>query len=154
MNSNDQSTNQSNLIPDSDNESIDDDSSSSSSLDDETRSIIFKSSNKPINFEQMMSGCKTKTKTKSNTKSNSHTQTKLSLSDFTKKVEMEEKINEPKKYVSARIEHKKKELGLVHNPIFRRTFNPRYPPPTYQIPTQNIEQYVPSIKNQLEFPKL
>lgn len=76
----------------------------------------------------------------------------FSLSEFTKKIDEEVKLSQPKKFTSKRADMKRKELGL-DNEIVKRTFNARKPPYNFVNRTNNINIEV-NISNPDEFPSL
>lgn len=90
-------------------------------LDNETKELVYKISLKDINDIYNIKD--DKQSNKSIKKNNNQTNKKISLSDFNKQIIKEE----PTKFVSKRVNDKKKEIGIVNNlPI--RHFNPRLPP--------------------------
>jgi hypothetical protein len=76
----------------------------------------------------------------------------LSLGEFTKKIDEEVKISQPKKFVSKRADVKRKELGLDIE-VIKRTFNARKPPYNFINRPNNINIEV-NINNNKEFPSL
>ena len=76
----------------------------------------------------------------------------LSLGDFTKKIDEEVKLSQPKKFTSKRADTKRKELGL-DNEIIKRTFNARKLPYNFVNRSNNINIEV-NIGNIEEFPSL
>jgi hypothetical protein len=94
------------------------------SMDDETKQIIYKNTLKDedINYK----GVK---KQKSIIKQNSDKKDKknkniMSFSNFVKVMNEEVKMSQPKKFISKRVEDKKKSQEI----IVKRHFNPRFPP--------------------------
>ena len=90
-------------------------------LDDETKELVYNRSLKDINDIYNIKD--NKEINKSIKKINNQTNKKISLSEFNKQTVKEE----PTKFVSKRVNDKKKDLGTINNlPI--RHFNPRLPP--------------------------
>ena len=71
---------------------------------------------------------KKKSKKKNKVKKNNN---QMSLQEFVKRQEEKAELNKPKKWKSKRLSDKKDKLGIKKEPITRRRFNPRLPPPTY-----------------------
>ena len=119
------------------------------SLDEETRQLIYKSAFKNIDYENVsVKESTNKTKTK---RPDTKGPNKLSLIDFAKKVDEDEKNRKPKRFVSQRREDKKKELGLT-NDMPKRHFNPRMPP--YNFVNRQNKNSKLNLNNTEEFPAL
>lgn len=126
----------------SDFENIDSDDS----MDEETRRIVFKRTDAP-DFKSMVSNPQPKiTKTKSCKQPKT-----ISLKNFNDKILQEEKVNQPKKFISKRAEDKKKSLGF-DNSRPKRHFNPRLPPFTTLSKKDDIKLI--NTNNIKEFPTL
>lgn len=119
------------------------------SLDEETRQLIYNTAFKNIDYENL--SVKEVTNKAPAKRPDTKGLNKLSLIDFTKKVDDDEKSRKPKKFVSQRREDKKKELG-VSNDIPKRHFNPRMTPYNF-INRQNKNSKV-NLNNTDEFPIL
>jgi len=79
--------------------------------------------------------------------------TVLSLNDFTKKIDEEIKLSQPKKFISKRADTKRKELGINEEVQPTRKFNPRKPPYNFVFNKSfNITEL--DITNKEEFPTL
>jgi hypothetical protein len=76
----------------------------------------------------------------------------FSLGEFTKKIDEEVKLSQPKKFISKRADTKRKELGL-DNEIIKRTFNARKPPYNFIARVNNINNDI-NISNNMDFPSL
>jgi hypothetical protein len=137
---------QDNIIDEENNEQDSDDN-----MDDETRQAIFRAiignEEKEINYNETSNKPIKKNKQKKLTNT-------LSLEEFSKKMEKEEKANQPKKFVSKRAEEKRKQLGLVEETLkSKRSFNPRLPPYNF-IHKKNISNDPVDINNSNDFPSL
>ena len=78
---------------------------------------------------------------------------KLSLGDFTKKIEEEVKITQPKKFMSQRADIKRKELGLDKPVEIKRLFNPRKLPYNFVFRQNDTHKEI-NITNTTDFPSL
>ena len=116
-------------------------------LDEETKRIIWEANLKRLNNDSMLDFSDGTKKSKSKLKKSSDKKNKkvvLSLEDLNKKIE-------PKKFVSKRVEEKKK-INNEENSV-RRTFNARLPP--YNLVHQpKKEQVTVNINDEHEFPSL
>ena len=91
-----------------DNNSIDELYESDNSIDDETRRLVYDAIKKRDN-ENDYENLEIENKKNNNQKNKSKKNKKsLSLDEFCKKLDKEEEINKPKKFVSLRAENKKK----------------------------------------------
>jgi hypothetical protein len=121
------------------------------SMDEETRNIIFnKISN--INYEMNQESPINESKKKIKNKEKNTKQ--LSLIDFNKKIADESKNKQTKKFISKRVNDKKKVLGIVEE-LPKRTFNPRLPPYNFvhNINDRKVEENI-NINNNEAFPTL
>jgi hypothetical protein len=121
-------------------------------IDDETRRIIWEASQKNYSLLTQESNINSNQDTNNNNKKNTKKQkpnNKFSLNDFNKNVEKDEEAKKPKKFVSKRMNTKKKEMGITEV-IEKRKFNPRLPPYNF-VKVKSNEVY--EINNE-EFPTL
>jgi len=114
-------------------------------LDEETKRIIWEANLKRLNNDSMLDfsdGTKKSKSKKSSDKKNK--KVVLSLEDLNKKIE-------PKKFVSKRVEEKKK----INNEekLIKRTFNARLPPYNWVYQPKK-EQVTVNINDEHEFPSL
>lgn len=138
---------------DEQNDGFEDDYESDGSIDEETRRIIYQATMKNINnldtiYKEIEKGTVKEVKpiiTKEKDKNS------LSLSEFSKKVEDEINSKKPKKFVSKRVEDKKKSLGVEEN-VYKRQFNPRLPP--YNFVNRKVETKQVNINDIKEFPQI
>ena len=106
-------------------------------MDDYTRKLIYEASARNLermelelkNFEKGLKKSKQKQEQKQEQKQPSKKQNQVfSLGDFNKKVDAEMEAKKPKKFVSKRVEEKKKQSGVEETNVQKRHFNPRFPP--------------------------
>ena len=100
-------------------EEINDELDDEEELDDETKKLVYKISSKNIDDIYNIKDDKQTEKIKKN---NNQVNKKISLSEFNKQVIKQE----PTKFISKRVNDKKKEIGIINIPT--RQFNPRLPP--------------------------
>lgn len=115
------------------------------------KSIVEASKNKTTTFDFSVKMDK-KSFPKVNQVSKSKSKNVFSLSDFTKKIDEEVKLSQPKKFISKRADEKRKELGL-DNDIIKRTFNPRKLPYNFVNRVNNNTEEI-NISNNMDFPSL
>lgn len=137
---------------------------SDDSMDEDTKRIIWEASIK--NFEKMEQEKKHEKENMMNKLLNTslikdmEPETKLnnvkpkktiSLNDFNKKVEQDEQAKKPKKFISKRVQDKKKLNGDENDSKPKRNFNPRFPPYNFvhNKQKQNTIQFNPA-----DFPSL
>ena len=114
-------------------------------LDEETKRILWEANLKRLNNDSVLDFSDNTKKSKSK-KSSDKTNKKvvLSLEDLNKKIE-------PKKFVSKRVEEKKK-INNEENSV-KRTFNARLPPYN-RVHQSKKEQVTVNINDENEFPSL
>lgn len=139
------------------NDNLEEGEESDDSLDEETRRIIYQSISKNMNWENLTLEVKkepVKKKLASTDKTEKAKKTKnvLSLSEFIRKIDSEEKAKQPKKFVSKRVEEKRKQFGVSEDTKPRRSFNPRMPPYNFVHGKKEESQSVNF--NELDFPSL
>lgn len=78
---------------------------------------------------------------------------KLSLEEFSKKIEEEIKTIQPKKFMSQRADIKRKELGLDKPVEVRRSFNPKKLPYNFVFRQNDTNKEI-NITNTTDFPSL
>ncbi len=126
-------------------------------MDEETRRIIFaaaarKNETDFFSFESKSVKKSNQEKTSKNSPQKSGKKT-MSLDEFNKKVDADEKARKPVKFVSKRATDKKKQLGLDEPTQPKRHFNARLPPYNFvhkKVITNNTVQ----INDIKEFPTL
>lgn len=87
-------------------------------LDEETKNLMYNRTLK--NIDDIYNIKEVVVNKEYSKKDTTNQNKKLSLSDFNKQV------TEPQKFISKRVNNKKKELGMINEPT--RQFNPRMPP--------------------------
>ncbi len=104
--------------------------------------------------EYSRDSAKEKQKNKKKEKENKQSKKKqgMSLIEFNTKLEEEAKAKQPKKFVSKRVEEKKKING-VEEQKFKRCFNPRLPPYNW-VNKQKQETHTVDLSNKEQFPSL
>ncbi len=126
-------------------------------MDEETRRIVFAAASKNSIMDFFNSESK-----QTNKKENKPSEVKenkkqgkkvMSLDQFNKKVEAEEKAKKPVKFVSKRAVDKKKQLGLGEDNQVKRSFNPRLPPYNFVHKKINSQLDV-NLNNKDDFPSL
>lgn len=121
-------------------------------LDEETKRILWEANLRRLNNKEsdfvFIDDTKKLKQKKSNDKKNK--KNVLSLEEFSKKVEEDEKLKQPKKFVSKRVEEKKK---VNEENTIKRTFNARLPPYNWVHQTKK-EQVNVNINDEHEFPSL
>jgi hypothetical protein len=129
-------------------------------MDAETRRIIWEATMRrsanydfaDISKEHNEKKSKKKSSSNSNKNQKQKKNVSLSLEEFNKLMEQKIKENKPKKFVSKRVEEKKKING-VEEPVYKRQFNPRLPP--YNFVNKTREANVPvDLNNKNDFPSL
>lgn len=137
------------------------DEESDDSMDDYTRQIIREATirnlermeNEYKNMERVQKVKKPlKTDQPDQPKKNKKQSQVLSLGEFTKKIDAEMEASKPKKFVSKRVEDKKKVMGLDNN-VVKRNFNPRLPPYNFVQHNKQNQNSV-NIDSKEEFPSL
>jgi len=130
---------------------------SDGSMDEETRRIVFQAVTRNMNWDNLTYNVKKEPVQKKKEETNSKpkkTKNVFSLSDFVKKLDEDEKAKQPKKFVSKRVEDKKKQLGAVEEPNkMKRTFNPRLPPYNFAHKKKEFTETV-NLNNAMDFPSL
>jgi len=174
--SDDEKTDQNNI-----NSNPEDEDQTDDELDEETRMQIYRASQKQlddIDFDKLDKNLKKKSKNQTN-ENNQQKKSKvrsqkeiLSLGDYSKKVNAEILALKPKKFVSKRVEDKKK-LNQPNQPNQSnqpnqpnqlnqsnetnkknpRHFNPRMPPYNF-VHSQTIKNAQPKLDNEIDFPSL
>jgi len=88
-------------------------------------------------------------------KSNKTNKTKIiySLNEFVEKFEPKETANQPKKFISKRVNEKKKQSDIYNETKIKRQFNPRIPPYNFVHVKKETKQII-NIFNEHEFPSL
>ncbi len=140
-------------------------SESDDEMDDYTRKLIYEASARNLermeqefkSFEKGIKNSKPK-KEKVEQKQEQKSQTKkqsqvLSLGDFNKKVDAELEAKKPKKFVSKRVEDKKKLSGIDDSNVPKRQFNPRFPPYNF-VHHKNKQSNNVNLNNTDDFPSL
>ena len=122
-------------------------------MDLETKKILWDANLKRLNNKEsdfvFTDDSKKSKQKKSSDKKNK--KVVLSLGEFSKKVEEEQISKQPKKFVSKRVEEKKK-VNNDENSV-KRTFNARLPPYNWVIQSKK-EQVNININDEHEFPSL
>ncbi len=124
-------------------------------MDPETRKMLWEASMRRSCNYDFTDIAKDKSKQKkSNSKSNQKQKKKvgLSLEEFNKKIEEEQKAKQPKKFVSKRVEEKKKVNG-VEEQVVKRNFNARLPPYNW-VHKSKEENVQVDLNNKNDFPSL
>ncbi len=105
---------------------------SDNELDEETRRIIYAAAARNLDMDFFSVESKSTKKPNQEKPKKNATQKSgkksMSLDEFNKKVEAEEKAKKPVKFVSKRATDKKKQLGLDEPTQPKRQFNARLPP--------------------------
>ena len=150
---------------------IEEEYESDDSMDEETRRLVFQSVSKNMNWDlnciskkettnkQKKITDKQKKVTTNNqpaTDKQKKTKNVLSLIEFVQKIDADEKAKQakqPKKFVSKRVEDKRKQLGVSKEIKPKRSFNPRLPPYNF---VHGKKELVPTVNfsNELDFPSL
>lgn len=132
---------------------------SDDSMDNETRQIVYQSLNRNIKYDDIIYKTNQEDETTtiiqkqcSRNKSNK-TKNILSLNEFIQKVNIDEKAKNPNKFISKRMEEKKKQFGINKEIKPKRSFNPRMPPYNFVHGKKEIQQFV-NFSNNQEFPSL
>jgi HD superfamily phosphohydrolase len=126
--------------------------SSDESLDENTKRAIYEASlrsNEELE-EEWNKLSKQNNKPKKQTNNKKNTKNIITLGEFNKKIEKEIEAKKPKKFISKRVQEKKKDLEIENLP--KRQFNPRLPPYTFVFKKSlntNID-----INNNNDFPTL
>jgi len=141
-----------------DEQTLEEDVISDNEMDEETRLIIYRAAqkNKPDIFQyntSLKEEQKKITKIKTTIDISKQTKKVMTLEEFTKKIEAEEKAKKPNKFVSRRTVDKKKQFGTDETTVIRRHFNPRFPPYNF-INKKVISNNIGDINNNKEFPSL
>ncbi len=128
---------------------------SDDSMDEETRRIIYKTSSKDINWNDLTLKTKQEPvkKKQSVTDKSKKTKNVLSLNEFVQKIENEEKTKQPKKFISKRVEERRKEFGTNEEKKLKRSFNARLPPYNFVHSKKEVVEPV-NFSNELDFPSL
>jgi len=116
-------------------------------LDEETKRILWEANLKRLNNDSLLDFTDETKKSKSKSKKSSDNKNKkviLSLEELNKKIE-------PKKFVSKRVEEKKK-INNEEN-LIKRTFNARLPPYNW-VHQPKKEEVAININDEQEFPSL
>jgi hypothetical protein len=152
-----------NYFSDEDNDENDEDNNedvdSDDSMDIETRQIVYESinRNRNINYNEVTyktnQEIEVEKKVLSSTNKPIKNKNIFSLNEFIQKVNIDEKAKEPKKFVSKRMEEKKKQFGINKEIKPKRSFNPRIPPYNFVHGKKEIQQFI-NFSNDQEFPSL
>jgi hypothetical protein len=132
---------------------IDECEESDDSLDEETRRIIYQSISRNMNWDDLTYNVKKEPvkKKQSSTDKPMKTKNVLSLGQFVQKIDIEEKTKQPKKFVSKRVEEKRKQFGVSEDTKPKRSFNPRMPPYNFVHGKKEPEKPI-NFSNNLDFP--
>jgi hypothetical protein len=134
-------------------------------MDEETRRMLFEKASINIdrftdelneltqNAKKLKEDKLNKKLEKKQNKLNKNGKCTLSIAEFTKKLEEEEKANKPKKFVSRRADERKKELGIDEVTGPKRAFAPRKPPYNF-VRTHDIKVVTFDVLNPNDFPSL
>lgn len=121
-------------------------------LDEETKRILWEANLKRLNNDSLLDFTNETKKSKSKKSSDKKKKNNsLSLDELSKKIDEEQISKQPKKFVSKRVEEKKK-INNEENSI-KRTFNARLPPYNWVHKTKK-EQVNVNINDEHEFPSL
>lgn len=134
-------------------------------MDEETRRIIFAKASSNIdrftselndlsqNAKKLKEEKLNKKLEKKQNKLNKNGKGIMSISDFNKKIEEEEKAKKPKKFISKRADDRKKKLGIEEVTGPKRAFNPRKPPYNF-VKSHDIKEVTFDVLNTNDFPSL
>jgi hypothetical protein len=125
-------------------------------MDEETRRIIFAAASKNSImdfFQSKQTPAKSKEKKSNESETKKQGKKVMTLDQFNKKVDAEEKAKKPIKFVSKRAVDKKKQLGLGDDNQVKRSFNPRLPPYNFVHKKINSQSDV-NLNNKDDFPSL
>lgn len=131
---------------------IEDDNESDNEVDEETRRIINETINKKTQWEEITHVTKQKSNNKKQPVSNK-AKSVFSLGEFVQKVEIDEKAKQPKKFMSKRVEEKRKQTGPIIEVKPKRSFNPRLPPYNF-VYNKTVTQQLIDFSNTTDFPSL
>lgn len=126
---------------------------SDDSMDEETRRIIYQSISRNMNDLTLYVKKEHAKKKQPSTDKPKKTKNFLSLSQFVQKIDAEEKAKQPKKFVSKRVEEKRKQFRVSEDTKPKRSFNPRMPPYNFVHGKKEAHQPV-NFSNEIDFPSL
>ena len=141
-----------------DNNEHNEDNEHDDEYEEEVRKIVWEAVQKRSinydlgNYTEDDNKNKTNKKDKTNKKQNNKN-VNLSLGEFNKKLDEETKEKQPKKFISKRVEDKKKINCTNEEKVIRRSFNPRLPPYNWVHKSKETNVKI-DLNNQNDFPSL